>query len=39
MHLFDADAYDRVMAEYVPWSQRPDPALWFSVAWAEGVRR
>jgi ubiquinone/menaquinone biosynthesis C-methylase UbiE len=36
--LFDADAFDRVMAEYRVWSQRPDAAIWFSVAWAEGVR-
>jgi ubiquinone/menaquinone biosynthesis C-methylase UbiE len=38
MHLFDADAYDRVMDEYLRWSKRPDAALWFSVAWAEGLR-
>ena len=36
--LFDADAFDRVMADYRIWSQRPDAALWFSVAWAEGVK-
>ncbi len=36
--LFDAAAFDRVMDEYVRWSIRPDAALWFSVAWAEGVR-
>lgn len=39
MHLFEADAYDRVMDEYRRWAKRPDAALWFSVAWAEGVRR
>jgi ubiquinone/menaquinone biosynthesis C-methylase UbiE len=37
-HLFDADDFDRVMAEYHIWSQRPDAALWFSVAWAEGKK-
>lgn len=37
MRLFDGDAFDRVMDEYGRWSQRPDAALWFSVAWAEGV--
>jgi SAM-dependent methyltransferase len=37
LRLFDADAFDRVMEEYVRWSKRPDAALWFSVAWAEGV--
>jgi SAM-dependent methyltransferase len=36
--LFDGDAFDRVMADYAMWSQRPDAALWFSVAWAEGVK-
>jgi ubiquinone/menaquinone biosynthesis C-methylase UbiE len=36
--LFDAGDFDRVMAEYAIWSQRPDAALWFSVAWAEGVK-
>jgi ubiquinone/menaquinone biosynthesis C-methylase UbiE len=34
--LFDADAFDAAMANYHLWSQRPDAALWFSVAWAEG---
>ena len=37
--LFDGDAFDHVMAEYHTWSQRPDAALWFSVAWAEGVKQ
>jgi SAM-dependent methyltransferase len=36
--LFEARAFDEAMAEYGRWSQRPDAALWFSVAWAEGVR-
>jgi ubiquinone/menaquinone biosynthesis C-methylase UbiE len=36
--LFDAGEFDRVMAEYAIWSQRSDAALWFSVAWAEGVK-
>ena len=39
MRLFEADAYERVMDEYRRWAERPDAALWFSVAWAEGVRR
>jgi len=38
MGLFEEDHFDRVMAEYALWSQRPDAALWFSVAWAEGLR-
>jgi ubiquinone/menaquinone biosynthesis C-methylase UbiE len=37
--LFDGDAFDRVMADYKVWSERPDAALWFSVAWAEGTRK
>lgn len=37
--LFDAEDFDRVMADYREWSQRPDAALWFSVAWAEGKKR
>src|SRR4051795_4649898 len=36
--LFDASDFDRVMAEYRVWSQRPDVALWFSVALAEGLK-
>lgn len=39
MRLFDAGAFDRVMDDYRIWSQRPDAALWFSVAWAEGVKK
>jgi SAM-dependent methyltransferase len=38
MHLADADQFDRVMEHYDEWSKRPDAALWFAVAWAEGVR-
>ena len=30
--------FDRVMDEYAQWSKRPDAALWFAVAWAEGTR-
>ena len=37
--LFDAEDFDRVMADYFVWSQRPDAAVWFSVAWAEGVKQ
>lgn len=37
MHLFEPDAFDHVMTEYHRWSRRPDAAIWFSVAWAEGV--
>jgi len=37
--LFDAAEFDCVRADYRDWSQRPDAALWFSVAWAEGVKK
>jgi SAM-dependent methyltransferase len=38
MSLFDADGFDRVMREYDAWARRPDAAIWFAVAWAEGAR-
>ena len=38
MSLFDRQAFDAVMEQYEIWSQRPDAALWFAVAWAEGAR-
>ena len=38
MSLFDRNAFDRVVREYETWSKRPDAAMWFAVAWAEGAR-
>jgi SAM-dependent methyltransferase len=38
MSLFDRAAFERVMEEYEKWSRRPDAAIWFAVAWAEGAR-
>ena len=38
MSLFDREAFDRVMEECERWSRRPDAAIWFAVAWAEGAR-
>jgi ubiquinone/menaquinone biosynthesis C-methylase UbiE len=38
MSLFDRDAFDSVMRDYDRWAKRPDAALWFAVAWAEGTR-
>ena len=38
MSLFDGHAFDDVMRQYETWSRRPDAALWFAVAWAEGAR-
>jgi hypothetical protein len=38
MSLFDREAFDSVMRDYDRWAKRPDAALWFAVAWAEGAR-
>ena len=38
MRLVEAEVFDRVMEEYARWAKRPDAALWFAVAWAEGTR-
>jgi SAM-dependent methyltransferase len=38
MNLVERAAFDAVMENYDRWAKRPDAALWFSVAWAEGMR-
>lgn len=38
MALVEEDAFDAIMERYDDWSRRPDAALWFAVAWAEGSR-
>lgn len=38
MSLFERDAFEMVMRGYERWAKRPDAALWFAVAWAEGTR-
>jgi SAM-dependent methyltransferase len=38
MNLVERDTFDAVMEHYERWAKRPDAALWFSVAWAEGMR-
>ena len=38
MALVEASSFDTIMERYDEWSQRTDAALWFAVAWAEGVR-
>jgi SAM-dependent methyltransferase len=38
MNLVERDGFDAVMEQYDRWAKRPDAALWFSVAWAEGAR-
>jgi SAM-dependent methyltransferase len=37
MNLVDGETFDFVMEQYDRWARRPDAALWFSVAWAEGT--
>ena len=38
MSLVEELAFDETMERYDTWMLRPDAALWFAVAWAEGVR-
>jgi hypothetical protein len=38
MNLVERDTFDAVMEHYDRWAKRPDAAIWFSVAWAEGTR-
>jgi SAM-dependent methyltransferase len=38
MGLFDGHSFDVVMSEYDNWAKRPDAAIWFPMAWAEGVK-
>jgi ubiquinone/menaquinone biosynthesis C-methylase UbiE len=33
-----AAAFDRAMREYAAWSERPDAAWWFAMAYAEGIK-
>lgn len=37
--LLDAAAMERGFAALREWKQRPDAAMWFAMAWAEGVKR
>lgn len=36
--LLDAQALDEAMANLRAWGERPDAAVWYAVAWAEGRR-
>lgn len=38
MRLVEPDTFDRVLDDYARWAERPDAAVWFAVAWAEGTR-
>jgi hypothetical protein len=37
--LLDTATWERVTAALSEWKQRPDAAMWFAMAWAEGVRQ
>lgn len=39
LRLIEAAEFDRAMTALVQWKQRPDAAIWFAMAWAEGLRR
>jgi len=34
--LFEEAAFDRIIALFQGWRQRPDATLWYAVSWAEG---
>lgn len=36
--LLDERSFDRTISDMVEWATRPDAALWYALAWAEGVR-
>ncbi|HVT02797.1 MAG TPA: methyltransferase domain-containing protein [Thermoanaerobaculia bacterium] len=36
--LFDSGLFDEVIANARAWSKRGDAALWYCIAWAEGIR-
>ncbi len=37
--MVDGDALDRATDELARFAERPDAAIWYAMAWAEGVRR
>lgn len=37
--LLETSAFEAAVASYRAWAHRPDAALWFSMCWAEGVKR
>jgi SAM-dependent methyltransferase len=38
-NLIEKSAFEAAVRSYETWSHRPDAAIWFSMCWAEGVRR
>ncbi len=37
--LFEEKRFDRVISSFGSWSKQPEAALWYGVAWAEGMKR
>jgi ubiquinone/menaquinone biosynthesis C-methylase UbiE len=37
--LLQADSFEEGVANLQAWKRRPEAAMWFAIAWAEGVRR
>ncbi len=37
--LLGATEIDAALAAFLDWARRPDAAFWYSICWAEGVRR
>lgn len=37
--LLDARTFEESVAALRDWKHRPDAAIWFAMAWTEGVRR
>ena len=37
--LLEAASFDEGVANLHAWKRRPEAAIWFAIAWAEGVRR
>lgn len=37
--LLEPDSFEEGVANLEAWKRRPDAAMWFAIAWAEGVRR
>lgn len=38
LDLMEEKGFDTALENYAAWAKRPDAAIWFGMAWAEGVR-
>jgi hypothetical protein len=38
MELIRPDLFDETIEQTRRWTRRPDAAIWFAIAWAEGRR-